>query len=95
MRRDSTQCNSFKGGFLVSREEANLHLVFLTNLEDIVPRFHICDVNPLAVDICVVGIITSWAQALHIRQHQHKSYINESYTRLFYVWNSNWNLNKG
>lgn len=47
-------------------------MVFLTNLENIVSRFHICDVNPLAVDVCVVGIITSWAQSLHIGQDQCK-----------------------
>lgn len=39
----------------------------LTNLQDVVSRFHICDVDPLAVDVCVVGIITSWAEALQGR----------------------------
>lgn len=48
-------------------------VVFLTNLQDIVARFHICDVNPLAVDVCVVGIITSRAQALRVGQHPYKT----------------------
>lgn len=40
--------------------------VFLTNLEDIVSRFHICDIDPLAVDLGVIGVVTSWTQALHV-----------------------------
>lgn len=51
----------------------------VTNLEDIVSRFHICDVDPLAVDVRVVGIITSWAQALHIGQHPHKRLCKQTY----------------
>lgn len=35
-----------------------------TNLQDVVSRFHICDVDPLAVNVCVVGIITTRAEAL-------------------------------
>lgn len=38
---------------------------FRSNLEDVVPRFHICDIDPLAVDLGVVGVVTSWTQALH------------------------------
>lgn len=53
----------------VRAQKPKCHLV-LTNLEDIVSRFHICDVNPLAVDVCIVGIITTWAQALHSEQDQ-------------------------
>lgn len=48
-------------------------VAFVANLEDIVARFHICNVNPLAVDVCVVGIIASRAQALHIGRHPHKT----------------------
>jgi len=54
------------------------YLIFVTNLEDIVARFYICDVNPLAVDVCVVGIITPWAQALHIGQHPYKELYKET-----------------
>lgn len=55
-------------------------VVFLTNLQDIVARFHICDVNPLAVDVCVVGIITSWAQALRVGQHPYKTKYKQTFT---------------
>lgn len=34
------------------------------HLEDVVPRLHIGYVNPLAVDVCVVGVIAAWTQAL-------------------------------
>lgn len=34
------------------------------HLEDVVPRLHISYVNPLAVDVCVVGVIAAWTQAL-------------------------------
>lgn len=45
-----------------------------TNLEDVGSRFHICYVNPLAVDVCVVGIKTSRAQALNIGQHPYETF---------------------
>lgn len=34
-------------------------------LEDVVARGHICDVNPLAVDVGIVGVVAAWPQALH------------------------------
>lgn len=34
------------------------------DLEGVLSRFHVCDVNPLTIDVCVVGIITSWTQTL-------------------------------
>lgn len=37
------------------------------HLEDVVPGLHIGDVNPLAVDVCVVRVIAAWAQALGVR----------------------------
>lgn len=43
--------------------------VFGTNLQDIVPRFHICDIDPLTVDLSVVGVVTPWTQALHVADH--------------------------
>lgn len=39
--------------------------MFMTHLEDIVPRFHVCDIDPLAVDLGAVGVVTPWTQALH------------------------------
>lgn len=30
------------------------------HLEDVVPRLHIGYVNPLAVDVCIVGVIAAW-----------------------------------
>lgn len=34
------------------------------HLEDVVPRLHICYVDPLAVDVRIVGVIAAWTQAL-------------------------------
>lgn len=33
-------------------------------LEDVVPRLHVGDVDPLAVDVRVVRVVAAWAQAL-------------------------------
>ena len=33
-------------------------------LEDVVPGLYVGDVNPLAIDVCVVCVIAAWAQAL-------------------------------
>lgn len=43
-------------------------LVYRTNLEDVVSRFHICDIDPLAVNVCVIGVVTSRAQTLQISE---------------------------
>lgn len=56
---------------------------YWTNLKDIVSRFHIRDVDPLAVNVCVVGIITSWTQALLKEQHVS--------SHLVMMWASNYN----
>lgn len=34
------------------------------HLEDVVPRLHVSYVNPLAVNVCVVGVVAAWTQAL-------------------------------
>lgn len=52
----------------LSPQAQQRNLVFRTNLQDIVSRFHICDVDPLTVDLGVVGVVTSWTQALHTQQ---------------------------
>lgn len=48
-----------EGGVRKSAQALRIHL------EDVVSRFHICDVDPLAVDLGVVRVVTSWTQALH------------------------------
>lgn len=40
--------------------------VFITNLEDVVSRLHICDIDPLAVDLGVIGVVASRTQTLHV-----------------------------
>lgn len=52
----------------------------MTNLQDVVSRFHVCYVDPLAVDVSVVGIVTSWAQPLAFTQHPHKHLIYKSHS---------------
>lgn len=34
------------------------------HLEDVVPGLHVSNVDPLAVDVRVVGVVAAWAQAL-------------------------------
>lgn len=37
-------------------------------LKNVVPRGHVCDVDPLAVDVGSVCVVAAWAQALKIHQ---------------------------
>jgi len=42
----------------------NLNLIKAKNLEDVVSRFHIGNIYPLAVDVGIVSVITAWTQTL-------------------------------
>lgn len=54
--------------YLEQRKKQKRKMVYRTNLEDVVSRFHICDVDPLAVDVCVIGVVTSRAQTLQMSE---------------------------
>lgn len=33
-------------------------------LEDIIPRLNVCDINPLAIYVSIVSVVTAWTQTL-------------------------------
>lgn len=59
---------------MVETNTAHLYMMFfffftvrspqLPDLEDVSSRRHISDVDPLTVDVGIVGVITTWTQTL-------------------------------
>lgn len=37
------------------------------DLQNVVSRFHICDINPLAIDVSIVSVVTARTQSLRVR----------------------------
>lgn len=47
-----------------------------SDLQDVLSRRDVSDVNPLTVDISIVGVIATWTQTLLEKQRGKKLHIN-------------------